>query len=181
MFTQGQLEAIIELLKTNESRILLENAPKEQEKEQIMKYHNITIFKNKQCKTYYCRYRKNGKQHYISAKTQQECLEILKERLELTPKIKKNIITFMDWYNQWFKLFKQNKIKQTTICEYNTCIKKLESIKNKDIKQISSIDIINILENINAERSKQKVYEFLKTIFNKAQDYGIIKNNIKKE
>ena len=38
-----------------------------------MKYQGITIHKNKKCNTWYTRFRKNGTQIYISARTQKEC------------------------------------------------------------------------------------------------------------
>lgn len=175
--------AVLELLTAptnngnNGRTLMIKNAPKEN-KEQNMKYHNITIFKNKKCNTYYCRYRMNYKQHYISGKTQIECVNKLKNALNLPRKEKANEITFIDWYNRWFELFKKGKVKDTTISEYNSCLKKLDNIKNQNIRKITSIDVITILNNITAERTKQKVYELLNTVFKKALDYKIIKDNI---
>lgn len=144
-----------------------------------MKYHGITIHKNKNCKTWYTRFRKDGVQHYISAKTQQECLDKLKQHLELPPKQKRNITTFIQWYNKWFDLFKKGKVEKSTINDYEFCLRQIpDKIKNKAIVKISSLEIINILDNINAERSKQKVYELLKAIFTKATAYKVIKSNI---
>lgn len=146
-----------------------------------MKYHNITIFKNKKCKTYYCRYRKDGKQNYISAKTQTKCLEILKEKLALPPRESKNkhTTTFIQWYNKWFELFKKDKIKAETIREYNIQINKIpEDMQNKEIKKITHIEIMELLNSIDKERAKQKLYEFLKPIFAKAKAYKVIKDNI---
>lgn len=144
-----------------------------------MKYHGITIHKNKKCKTWYTRFRKDGIQNYISAKTQQECLEKLKQCLELPPRQKRNTITFIQWYNKWFNLFKNGKVEQSTVNDYEFCLRQIpDNIKNKDITKISSLEIINILDTIKAERSKQKVYELLKAIFTKATAYKIIKSNI---
>lgn len=46
-----------------------------------MKYRNVSIIKHKNCNTWYARFRCNGKQHYISAKTQQDCYDKLKKSL----------------------------------------------------------------------------------------------------
>lgn len=157
---------------------MLENAPTQ--KELLMKYHNITIFKNKKCKTYYCRYRKDGKQNYISAKTQVKCLEILKERLEIPPRENKNKnTTFIQWYDKWFDLFKKDKVKFETIKDYNIQLKKIPMyLQAKEIKKITHIEIMELLNSIEKERARQKLYEFLKPIFEKAKAYKVIKDNI---
>ena len=49
-----------------------------------MKYQNKTIHQNINCKTWYTRYRENGKQYYVSGKTQQEVLSKLKTKLKLS-------------------------------------------------------------------------------------------------
>lgn len=47
-----------------------------------MKYKGLTIQKRKDCNSWYTRYRKNGKQFFISGKTQQECYDKLKLELD---------------------------------------------------------------------------------------------------
>ena len=58
-----------------------------------MNINDITIFKNKKCNTWYTRYRKDGKQHYISGKTK----EIVAHKLEFLLG-EKRIITDKDLY-----------------------------------------------------------------------------------
>lgn len=143
-----------------------------------MKFKGKTIFKNKKCNTWYTRYRENGKQYYISGKTQAEVLKELKLRLNNKP-IPKNVTTLKMWYEQWLELFKINKVKNETLKDYNKTLKNLnEQIFNKNIKQITSIEVIKNINEITKERTKQKLYELLKALFDKAKLYNIVNNNI---
>ncbi len=150
-----------------------------------MKYQGVTIHKNKNCNTWFTRYRNiDGKQIYISAKTQQQCYDKLKieinkkHKLLLNPPKQKeeSQITLLEWYNQWLKLYKQN-VKTTTIKEYNIALKHLNSLKNCPINQITSIQIIEELNNISGERQRQKTYEFLKGLYQKAELNELITKN----
>lgn len=143
-----------------------------------MKFKGISIIKNKTCNSWSARPRINGKQIYISAKTQQECYNKLKKAL-LNPNTteQENKITLTQWYDKWLKLYKKDN-KRETIRDYNNLFKNVENISNKKIEDISVEDILNILNSMNAERQKQKVYELLNMLFKKAQDNDIISKNI---
>lgn len=155
-----------------------ENAPEE---EQQMRIKGITIFRNKNCSTWYTRYRKDGKQYYISGKTQQEVANKLKEKLEIKKNTKTTGITFFEWYEKWLNLYKIGKVKEATLADYKSVIKNIpKNLLDKDIKSIKLEDIIILLNSISAERQKQKVYELLKAIFDKAENHKIIKDNIMK-
>ena len=157
-----------------------EVAPKEKE-QQTMKIKGITIFKNKNCKTWYTRYRKDGKQYYISGKTQNEVAEKLRDKLNIIKKEKQVGITLIQWFEKWLKLYKMGKVKQITINDYHNSIKHInENLLNKNIKQIKLEDLLNLLNGIDKERAKQKVYELLSTLFDKAEKHKIIKDNIMK-
>lgn len=81
-----------------------------------MKYQGITIHKNKNCTTWYARFRHNGKQFYVSAKTQLECYNKLKKTLKLVKTKETKILsqpktiklTFSQWYNEWLNTYKSN-------------------------------------------------------------------------
>ena len=147
-----------------------------------MKYRGITIHKNKNCATWYTRIRVNGTQSYISAKTQKECYNKLKKLINnptTTQKETPKELSLVEWYNQWLKLYKINKVKDTTLLDYKIIFKNVpKETQNTNIKDIKVSDIINILDNIQAERQKQKLYELLKIIFQKAVDNEIISKNI---
>ena len=148
-----------------------------QQGEDSMKFQGKTIHKNTKCNTWYTRYRDNGKQYYISGKTQREVLTILKQKLNYVKKEKIKIITLQEWYNQWLELFKVGKVKESTIDVYKSLVKHIpQNILIKDIKNISSIEIQKFLNNISLSRTKQKLYEFLNDIFTKAEKHNLCKN-----
>lgn len=142
-----------------------------------MKFQGKTIFENKKCNTWYTRYRENGKQYYISGKTQKEVLGILKNKLNYIKKEKKKTITLYDWYNQWLKLFKLGKVKESTLDVYKSLIKHISNnILDKNIKDIESIEIQKILTSIKMDRTRQKIYELLNDLFTRAEKHNICKN-----
>lgn len=175
---QQNNKIIIEKIDTNLKMPLISLKGENEETE--MKFQGKTIHKNKNCKTWYTRYRdENGKQHYISGKTQKEVLQELKSQLNYVKKEKKKVLTLQDWYNQWLELFKIGKVEETTLKTYRTIMKNVDQkLLNKDIKKITSLEIINNLEKIKFSRAKQTLYEFLKSIFSKALDLGLINKNI---
>ena len=144
-----------------------------------MKYNGITIFKNKTCNSWYARYRHNGKQFYVSAKTQLECYNKLKKELKQIAKNKSKTAdkpTFIEWFNKWLDLFKKD-IKDITKKDYNYSLDYVKPIFNKQLDKITSIEILELLNKITFERRKQKVYELLNDIFNKATINEIISKN----
>lgn len=152
-----------------------------------MKYQGITIHKNKNCTTWYARFRHNGKQFYVSAKTQLECYNKLKKALKQKQKQElKNLpsseeptqtITFIEWYNLWLKTYKINKVKNTTIIDYQTTIKNIKYIHNLKLTEIREIDINNALNKIDKARAKQKAYELINSLLSKAIKNNLIKTN----
>ena len=101
-----------------------------------MKIQGITIFRNKKCSTWYTRYRKDGKQYYISGKTQREVADKLRDRLNIIKKEKLPYTTFESWYNQWLSLFKIGNVKDATIQDYKKSMKYVPTtLLQKDIKK----------------------------------------------
>lgn len=131
------------------------------QKEQIMKYKGITIHKNKTCDTWYTRVRKNGKQIYISARTQREVYNKLKK--EINEEIKQIEIkspTLLEWYKKWLVLYKVGKVKQTTLDDYTFLLKNLSiEIQNKPINEITIEDILMSINNCHLqEHTKCRYY-----------------------
>ena len=107
-----------------------------------MKIQGITIHKNKSCNTWYTRYRKDGKQIYLSAKTQKECYEKLKKELNIIKKQKPTTYTLQSWYNKWLELFKIGKVRKTTLRDYSNITKHIPiKTLNKDINKIEILEI----------------------------------------
>lgn len=145
-----------------------------------MKYRGITIHKNKNCDTWYTRFRKNNKQYYISARTQKECYNLLKKKLaEETPQETTQTYTLIEWYNKWLELYKLGKVKPNTIRNYKTLLIHIpEQLQQTSINEIRLEQIIEMLNNCQAERQRQGLYELLNAMFQKAMDNEIIDKNI---
>lgn len=142
-----------------------------------MKFQGKTIFKNKRCNTWYTRYRIDGKQYYVSGKSQQEVLTLLKKKLNYIKKEKSKELTLADWYKQWMELFKLGKVKESTIDVYKSLVKHIpEEIFNKSIKNITSVEIQGTINKVSGERTRQKLYELLKDIFTRAEKHKICEN-----
>lgn len=152
---------------------------KNQNGEDIMKFQGLTIKRNITCDTWYTRIRKDGKQHYISGRTQRECLNKVKDFINYVQKEKNKNVTFEKWYKQWLEMFKIGKVKKVTIEDYEKTLKNFPTeLWQKDIKKITSIEILEVLNKVTKERTKQKLYELLNAIFEKAEIHSIIQNNI---
>lgn len=144
-----------------------------------MKYKNITIHKRTNCNTWYTRFRKNGKVICISAKTQQECYKLLKERYNQKEEINYKKITLIEWYNQWLKTYKINKIRESTLksIEYLAKNHFKHYIFNKNLNDIKPIEIQEYLNNLQFVRVKENAYIYLKDMFNRAKQNNIIEHN----
>ena len=177
------MEQKISLLEMSKEEV----APREQ-KEQVMKYQGKTIQKNKNSNTWYTRYRFNGKQYYISAKTQKECYNKLKKAIAESEKQmailptferEKQDITLIEWYNQWLELYKLNKMKPETIRGYNSLLKHIpEELKNKQLQLITLKELITTINNCEAERQRQNLYDLLNMLYKKAIDNEFIDKNL---
>lgn len=144
-----------------------------------MKYKNIKIHKRKNCNTWYTRFRKNNKVICISAKTQKECYELLKQRYNDNEAVNYNNIKLSEWYTKWLDIYKVNKIRQTTLQSIKYLAKNYfkGNIFDKQIKDIKPIEIEIYLTNIRYTRMKQFAYVYLKDMFNRAKQNNIISIN----
>lgn len=151
-----------------------------------MKYQGISIIRRTDCNTWYARYRVAGKQFYISAKTQQQCYDKLKEAIkqknkqevkQITKKDKtKNSITFIEWFEKWKNLYKSD-VRKDTIRQYQIAINHLKNLHKLELNKITSIKIQEELNSIQAKRARQKSYELAKMIFDKALANELIEKN----
>jgi len=150
-----------------------------------MKYQGKTIHKSIN-NTWYTRYRFNGKQYYISAKTQKDCYDKLVKAIKglklgvlsvPARETKKRGLTLSEWFEKWIDMYKRdNKIE--TIRDYRTLLKNVKSLKNKEMQEITIEDIIKALNKMTAERQKQKVWQLLNMMYKKALDNEIVDKNI---
>ena len=87
-----------------------------------------------------------------------------------------NAITFEDWFNKWLVLYKQN-VKDGTKKEYFICLKYLNNVANLPINKITAINLMEQLNKIPGERTKQIVYKIASAIFEKALQNELITKN----
>ncbi len=146
-----------------------------------MKYQGITIHKSPYANTWFTRYRKNGVQHFISAKTQKDCYNKLKKALQQdnVAESKTTMPTLLQWYEKWLSLYKIGKVKQSTIYQYEQSLKKIDvRIKNKAINNITLEEVLTNLNAMKEERARQLAYELLKALFRKAKDNDYVETNL---
>ncbi len=153
-----------------------------------LEYKGCTIQKRKNCDSYYARKRVAGKQFTITGSTQLECLENLKEfcSAKNIAKIENEMagiedesqMTFAKWYEIWFKTYKKDKVRYNTLRDYKSLYKLLsEKFLTMNLKNIKPIHIEDELNSVNAPRQKQKLFDFLKMILEKAYINDCISKN----
>jgi len=144
----------------------------------LRRFKNKTIKKKEGRNCYWTRYYLNGKQYSIYGKSEQEVLKKLKEALNIKQnKEKENkSITLKEWFNKWLTSYKLNKAP-STIKDYEKLFKHIVNIEDKEIKKISHIELCEVIEKTNGDRQKQKVYDLLRQLFEKAKQNELIKNN----
>lgn len=148
------------------------------EEQTMTKFQGVTVFRNPKAKTWYARKRIDGRQVYISGRSQRKVIEKLKRLLKIEEKKKPEGYTLASWYEKWLVVFKAN-VKERTKYDYNICYKNIpEEILDKKLLDIKPIDVVLFLETITSTRQCQKVFELLRMLFNDAEKMGIIQKNI---
>lgn len=132
--------------------------------------------------TWWVRYYDNGIQKSIYAKTQKECLKKLKNALNniIENKTNPKNYTLEQWVYKWLELYKIGNIKESTLYAMQNRLKCYifnNPLKNKELKKITTIELQELLNNIEAPRQKEHIYTHLRDIFNKALETDIIQKN----
>ena len=153
------------------------------EKEQIIKYKNITIKKKPGTNLWWARARINGKIRAVYSTNQKECYNKLKELFKeqntnMEPTLNK--ITLIGWFNRWLEVYKINsdkKLKDTTINDYKRQINHIKEYHGIELKRFNNIMIKEMINKLPTPRTRQKLYEILKTLFKKAFTNDLIKKD----
>ncbi len=181
----NDLEKRIETLTSELKKLLLQQVSNNDNGADTVKYNNKQI-KWRADGRYYARYYNNeGKQISVYGKTQKECLENLKEALKtnklnskLGTKQKIKPLTLEVWIKQWLSLFKLNKVRKSTYEDMEHRLKKYvlsQSISQMYLKNITAVEIQELLNNITAGRIREHIYTYLKDCLTKAKQIGYIK------
>ena len=186
------LEKRIEEITSELRKLLLQQVSKNNDKGMdTMKYNNKSI-KWRADGRYYARYyNQEGKQVSVYGKTQKECLGrqhiyrlhvvLLKEN-KLNNKIginqKAKPLTLENWIKQWLSLFKLDKVRKSTYEDMEHRLKKYvlnQSISQMYLKNITAVEIQELLNNISAGRMREHIFTYLKDCLTKAKQIGYIK------
>lgn len=149
------------------------------EGEEVRQYKGKTIKKRADGR-YWARYYKDGKQYSVYGRTIEQCLQKLKAALSgKTKQTKENIkrITLGDWLEKWLELYKRPKVQESTISKIEYTIKSMQPIAEVALKNLTSIDIQNFLNNIEGNRKRELIYINLKDALTKANKNKIIVDN----
>ncbi len=141
-----------------------------------MKYKGKSITRRPDGR-WWARYQENGKQKSVYGKTQLEVLEKLKEALGET---KNRRYTLESWTTKWLELYKIGNVKQSTLYAMQNrlnCYVYNSTIAKKRIKDITALELQELLNDISAERQREHIYTHLKDIFNKALETEVIQKN----
>ena len=112
----------------------------------------------------------------VYGKTASECVANLKQAMSGSAPAA--AITLDEWLEQWIKLYKINKVRQTTVNKITGLLKCVDDkLRSCAINKITSIDVQRFLNGIEFERKREQVYVCLKDAFTRAYKNKLIKEN----
>ena len=150
--------------------------PKEEE---VKKYKGKTIRRRADGRWWVRYYDSNKVQRSIYGKTQNECLQKLKDALkaESTGEKISNSITLGEWIEKWLQLYKIGKVRGTTVDKFRSLLKNLENFIDKPISKISAMELQAFFNGIEYPRKREQLHTMLKDAFSRAYNHKIIKDN----
>lgn len=129
---------------------------------------------------WWARYYKNGKQCSVYGKTQAECYNKLKNAVN--GKGKNTALargcTLSEWLQKWMQLYKENKLKPSTLEQMHRYLKEVQPIANKPLNKLTAIDLQEFLNGIEKPRKREKLFEYLKDALTKAVKNKLIPDNL---
>ena len=149
---------------------------------QEMKYKGHKIEKRKDGR-WQARIRQDGKQHFIYAKSQIECLNKLKELYKEKPKLIKPQIKLFEAWEYWYNKYKKPLIREDTLKNIRSVFKNQLSIllENKNLKDINSLDFNLAINKIDKPRMKEYACQYIKDFLKSLYKEKLIKYNISDE
>ncbi|MCM1195086.1 MAG: site-specific integrase [Firmicutes bacterium] len=153
------------------------------QEEEMRKYKGKTIKKRADGRWWARYYANNEKQKSVYGKTQNECLNRLKEALRQNKGNQTNVtssITLGEWLKKWLELYKVGKVRSTTIVQMDIYLRDVYSdrIASIPLKKLSPIDLQEFINNVVKPRKREKLYTFLKDALTKAVKAKLIPDNL---
>ena len=145
--------------------------------EEMRKYKNKTI-KRRADGRYWARYYKDGKQHSVYGKTVDECLLNLKKALKgkNTPQKPKTVL-FGEWLEKWLKLYKEPRLKASTLYQTKRYVAKLTQFFKTPITQLTTLQLQTFLLAEEKPRNREHLFNVLRDSLNKAVKNDLIPKN----
>lgn len=123
----------------------------------------------------------NGERHYITAKTQAECLARLKDITEVKKDNKNSRLSLKvkDWMEKWYRDYKKPYLATSSLKSISCCIRKYinPKIGDKPLRGLKTDDIQKCLNSIKYPRQKEVSKNTINEALNQAAAEGLIKNN----
>ncbi len=119
---------------------------------------------------YQARFTLNGIRKSLYATTKKECYEKLKTFINANKiKLEKNI-TFYEYWELWYKKYKEPFIKENTLKNYRSVFKNQikPNFKDRDIKKVTAIDLNMLLKSLPNCRMKEYASQYLIEVFKQA-------------
>lgn len=143
-----------------------------------MKYKGKSISRRPDGR-WWARYCIDGKQKSVYGKTQAECLTKLKKALAEKPQ-EKTSYNLEEWSKQWIKLYKINKVKDSTLHSLTLLLNKYlytNDICKVKINKLKPMELQSFLNGITYSRQREHLFVHLKDMLDKAEQNSLIKNN----
>lgn len=143
------------------------------------KYKGVKIIKRNDGR-WQARFTSQKKRHTIYGKTKQECYENLKAVLKEKPIMIEKAITFYDYWNYWYKNYKEPFYKEGTLKNYRSVFNNqiTPNFPNKALKSITALEINLFIKNLPDNRMKEYTCQYLREIFKQAYHDNKIKTDI---
>ncbi len=171
---QEQLESIKlnEIALQNANKEFINLLPQNELKGEDLNYNSYKGIKISQRKDnrYQARVPLNGTRKSIYGNTRKECYEKLKVFLS-TNKIKiERKITFYEYWDFWYKNYKEPFMKENTLKNYRSVFKNQikPNFEDKDIKKVSALDLNLLLKKLPNCRMKEYASQYLAEVFKQA-------------
>lgn len=148
----------------------------------LKSYNGIKIQQRKDGR-YYATKQENGIRKFIYAKTKSELYEKLKEEYPIELKQKKHQTTFYEFWNYWYKNYKEPTIKENTLKNYRSVFKNQIQpyFEDRPIKQITTAELNKLISNTQFGRMKEYLSQYLRDCFKIAYRENKIKFDISEE
>lgn len=120
-----------------------------------------------------------GKQISVYTKTKPECIKNLNELSRNTEKAPRNTLSFKQWAEQWFEIYKKPYLKPSSIEMIEIILRKyiLPVLANSALYKITGLQLQKLLNGIKFPRQRNICSIYLNDIFKTAVNNNLLKYN----